>query len=115
MVAVLMAEAGTLEIKQGATFEAEVTYLQPDGTPVNLTGWTARSQMRKHAGHPAVLAEFTVTIVDAVAGKMRLSLTAAQTTNIWSSGVYDVELVNGAVVDRLVGGAVTVSPGVTLP
>ena len=108
------ADTYDIEIEQGATFAREFTYTQGDGvTPMNLTGWTARSQIRKHPGGPLV-AEFTAAVT-ALTGVVTLSLTATQTGAIYSGGVYDLELVNGVQVDRLIRGRVTVTAGVTTP
>ncbi len=110
--------AGTynIYIEQGATYDQTFTWTI-NGNPVNVTGYTARMQLRSAVASPTVvfdvLVDGTFTLGGA-AGTIRVQITAAKTTLIAAgSYVYDLELVNGAVVTRLLSGAVTVSPEVT--
>ncbi len=110
-----------LEILQGATFRKKITW--KTGTPatlVNLTGYTARMQVREDVEDAAVLVELTTEnsriTLGGAAGTIELYLpplvTAAFT---WEAGVYDMELVepDGINVVRLFEGTVTVLPEVT--
>lgn len=71
-----------LRIKQGSTFDPQVTLNNPDGSPVNLTGSTLRAQIRKNALDTEVVATFTINIVDAPNGVFQLVLTDEQTAAI---------------------------------
>lgn len=66
------------------------------GDYMDLTGATAKAQIRASEDAGTVLAEFTCTIGDqsnsATKGKVTLSLTSTQTTALTSSGVWDVQL-----------------------
>lgn len=109
-----MADTYDIAIEQGATWSRVFTYTEDDGTtPINLTGYTGRAQIRR-SPMGRLLADFTVSI-NGAAGEVTLSLTATQTAELYEDGVYDIELVNGATVIRLVQGKVTVNAGVTLP
>ena len=109
-----------LKIIQGATFRKPLVWLAPDKTtPIDLTGCTARMQVRGEVESPTVLLELTTEndgiVIDGPAGKLTLHLSPAATTAIsWESGVWDLEVAhpNGDVT-RLVQGSISVSPEVT--
>jgi hypothetical protein len=88
-------------------------------TPVDLTGLTARMQVRKSVTDNAVLqALSTITgeiTIDVSANTITLELPPATTTAIaWTEGVFDLEVVSpSGDVTRLASGKVTVSPEVT--
>jgi hypothetical protein len=115
-----------LLIRQGATFSAEVTLTNPDGTAVDLAGATVRAQMRRKAldANPP-LATFTVTMIDAAGGVFSFSLTDAQTAalvaaedpaGIDSRAVWDMELLDAAGrVTPVYYGKVTIHREVTRP
>ena len=97
-----------IKIVQGDDFAAVIELRQPDGTPADLRGFTARAQMRLVAESTVVVAEFAVSIpLPATQGTVSISLTAAQTALI-GAGFYDygVTLENGGVVDVVAGVAV---------
>lgn len=106
-----------LTIEQGATFAQRITYKVPAGTPVDLTGYTARLQVRRTAASPVALSLTTenggITLGGA-AGTIDLAITATATAAIAADAyVYDLELVSGATVTRLLEGNVVVSREVT--
>ena len=80
----------------------------------DLTGHSAASQMRKHAGAVGVTT-FTTSIVNASAGQVRIGLTTSQTAALKPGRyVYDVVITNTSnKMERVVEGMVLVSPGVT--
>jgi hypothetical protein len=109
-----------LLIEQGATFTKSLTLVQSNGSPRDLTGYTARMQIRTALTGPVVLELSTENggiIIEELAGKIHLEITAGQTAALTiRSGVYDLEMVApGATptVTRLLSGKVTVSPEVT--
>ena len=104
---------------QGASFDYTLTW-QTGGTPVNLSGYTARMQVRDgYDGGSAIvsLVNGTGITLGGTAGTIVVALTATETAAIDAtpSGqyVYDLELVSGATVTRLVEGTFIVSPEVT--
>lgn len=109
---------GDRMIEQGASWRLLLLW-NGDSSPINLTGYTARMQIRKSATSSAALLELTTEnsriTLGGVAGTITLTLTAADTAAItWTSGVYDLELVDsGGGVRRLIQGAVRVSREVT--
>lgn len=87
-------------------------------SPANLTGYTAALQLRSLPTDPTAVLSLTsgsgITIT-ALAGKVSIHATAAQTANI-DEGVYfyDCEITsNSGIKTRLVQGQVVVSPEVT--
>ncbi len=109
-----------LTIYQGATFTQQVTWTagQP-AAPVDLTGCTARAQIRAEIEAPGVLLELTTENgrieLGGATGTVTIKITAADTAEItWTEGVYDLEVVfaDGGV-RRLLAGGVAVSPEVT--
>lgn len=109
-----------LTIYQGATFRKRFTWYSPGGTqPIDLTGCTARMQVRLEIDDPAVLLDLTTEnggiTLGGVAGTVDLLVSDTDTSHIsWDTGVFDLEIkfANGDVV-RMVYGPVVVSPEVT--
>ena len=105
-------------IEQGATYSQSITYTN-NGTAVNLTGYSARMQVRPTMEAATFLIELTNAngriALGGVAGTIVLSIAAADTTAITAGrGVYDLELVSGSgVVTRLLEGVATISRNVT--
>ena len=109
-----MAAVSNLYIDQGTTYSVTITVTNDAGTARNLTGYSARSQLRK-SFYTTSNTAFTVSINNPSEGEIDLSLTASQTANIKAGRyVYDVELVsNTNAVERIVEGIITVYPEAT--
>lgn len=108
-----MATKANIIIDQGTTFSTSILLTDDNGDAIDLTGYTGRSQMRKHYTS-SNSQSFTVSL-NSTEGSVSLSLSATQTANLVPGRyVYDVEVVSGAnVVSRIVEGIVTVTPEVT--
>lgn len=107
-----MAVKTNLVIDQGATFLINLDISDMSDTPVDLTGFTASSQMRKTYSSSTSTA-FTASI-NTTSSSVVLEMTASQTASLASGRyVYDVELRSGNTVSRIVEGIVTVTPQVT--
>lgn len=111
--------AATYDIlcEQGATLSLALTYKDPDGDPVNLTGYTARMQVRESVSAASTLVAITSSsgiTLGGSAGTIQISLSATTTAALpKGSYVYDLELSSGGTVTRLLKGAFTVDPEVT--
>lgn len=107
------------EVEQGATFEHQLTWLDRDGNPVPLDGYTARMQVREKITSEEVLVELTtengMITLGGQDGTIDIEIPDEVTeTFTWKKGVYDLELESPAgKVTRLVKGKVTVDPEVT--
>lgn len=106
-------------IEQGATYDQTFNWKDSAGDPVNLTGYTARMQIRPSVSRSEIIESFTTEngkiTLGGSAGTIRLLLTATQTAAITSRrGVYDLELIaSNGVVTRLLEGGVEISREVT--
>lgn len=117
----LDAQAGKLNlvIEQGTTFNPVLTYADSAGTAIDLTGYTARMQIRLKRTSTAFLHELTTEGVGitlgGVAGTIALLISATDTTAFtFTTAVYDLELITaGGIVTRLLQGSVTLSTEAT--
>jgi hypothetical protein len=94
-----------LRINQGETFQVAVPVFLPNGDEADLSGSTARGQIRSHAAAPTAL----------YGNEVVLSVPAADSSAwAWRTGAYDVEITDTAGnITRLVEGYVVVHPDVT--
>jgi len=96
----------------GDDFEMTVKVSNADGTPVDLTGTTAKSEIRANAAATVVLATFTVTAVDS--STFKLVLDGDVTAALPASAVWDLQVTDAASkVTTLAGGKVKVTAEVT--
>ncbi len=106
-------------IEQGATFRLRLIWKDSAEVPIDLTGYTARMQVRrKHSAADPALISFTTEnggiTLGGAAGTIVVEGLATLTDDLPAKPcVYDLELVNGTVVTRLIEGAVTITPEVT--
>lgn len=110
-----MAVVSNLAIDQGTTYTVTIGITDEAGSPRNLTGYTARSQMRRSYYTNSNVA-FTANILNPSDGEVTLSLSSAQTSALrLGRYVYDLELVESSSgsVERIVEGIITVYPEVT--
>ncbi len=107
-------------IEQGSVFTLNLVYKDSTGTPINLTGYSARMQVRQKYASTTPLISLTspsdITLGGAL-GTIVAKISASVTKDLTiKQGVYDLELVppsGAADAFRLVEGAVTVTPEVT--
>jgi len=111
-----MATYSNIYIDQGSTYSSVIDVKDSNGLPFNLTGYTARAQIRKSYSSTSAVS-FTATISLPLNGKVTLSLTASQTRSMKAGRyVYDVEVFNiGGHVMRVAEGQVEISPASTRP
>ena len=109
-----------LTIYQGATFRKRLTWKAgTPAVPVDLTGCTARMQVREEVDSPAALLTLTTEnggiALGGAAGTIELVVEAEDSAAFtWNSGAWDLEIVHpGGEVTRLAQGSVVVSPEVT--
>lgn len=113
----MLAGRYALTIEQGATFTLAMFYQDDAGAAVDLTGYTARMQLRSSVDAAQAAIELTTQngriVIDGARGQIMLNIAAADTAGLTGSGVYDLELVQGAAVQRVLEGAYQVNPEVT--
>ncbi len=108
-----------LTIEQGADFSKSFVLKNPDGSVKDLTGHTARMQVRQYVFEDTVLLEATTAnggiTLNVVTGTLTVKFSSALTSALtMKSGVYDIELINSTgEVNRLLKGSVSFDPEVT--
>jgi hypothetical protein len=110
-----MAAKANIVIDQGADFSTTVTVTDDAGDAVNLTGYTASGQIRKHYTSNTSI-DFSISFGSPrTSGTVTLALSRDVTSAIESGRyVYDVEITSSANTrSRLVEGIATVTPEVT--
>ena len=112
--------AGNYDIlcEQGATFNLVLTWRNPDQSPIDVTGYTAKMQVRvSKSDSTAVLTLQTGSgiTLGGTAGTITLNASATATNSLDAGTfVYDLELTSSnGTVTRLIEGSFTVSGQVT--
>ena len=109
-----MAGFAELTLEQGASYSTTVTVNGSNGSPTNLTNYTAAAQLRK-SYYSSTATDFTVSISNAAGGEITMSLTSANTANLTPGRyVYDLLITSPtSVKTRVVEGIATILPSVT--
>ena len=109
-----MATVSNLFVDAGANYSNIITVAASNGQPLDLTGYTVASQMRK-SYQSSTAYNFTASVYNAATGKVRLQLSATQSSAIPAGRwLYDVEITSpSGTKTRVVEGIVTVSPQIT--
>lgn len=118
-----------IDCEQGSTFVRLLVLKRPDlvADPTgetyvdfDLSGYTARMQVRRTIENPAVMLELTtanngLTINPTGENNLiRIDIDDSQTAALQNSGVYDLEIISAeGAVSRLIQGAFNLSPEVT--
>ena len=102
-------------IDQGSDWAEEFT-VKDNGVARDLTGYSARAQMRAKSSSTSIVGTFVCTLPDAANGVVKMALGNAASSAI-APGTYDYDLeiytVGDASVTRLLGGKVTLTPETT--
>ena len=112
------AETYDITADQGATYSIVITYKNSAGSPINLTGYTARMQLR--ASYASATASLTLTTengriaLGGAAGTITLTVAASVMESLEAKTyVYDLELIDGSTVIRLLQGLFVNRPNAT--
>lgn len=105
-------------IEQGATFQMTLTWKDNAGSPIDLSGYSARMQVRTSYEAEETLVSLTSAggdiVLGGALGTIAITIAASVTQGLQiDEAVYDLELVNGLTVTRLLQGKATVSREVT--
>lgn len=118
-----MADRHNIVFEQGATFERTINWKDPQGNPIDLTGYRVRMQVRQSPAATTKLVDFDS---DALAAGMHID--ALDTTGVihfwfdpsvtsaldFQNAEYDLTVTSaGGFTYRLLEGKASVSPGVT--
>ena len=109
-----MATISNLFVDAGSDYSNIITVSSTNGQPLDLTGYTVASQMRKSYSSSTAYA-FTASVYDAANGKVRLQLSASDSSVIPAGRwLYDVEITSSSgTKTRVVEGIVTITPQIT--
>lgn len=109
-----MATISNIFIDQGANYSNIITVSGTSGSPLDITGYTVASQMRKSYTSSTAYS-LNAAIYNAVSGQVRLTLNATQSEAIPPGRyLYDLEITSaGGVRTRVVEGVATVTPQIT--
>jgi hypothetical protein len=117
-----------ISVDQGSTFRKTITWKDSSNTVVNLTGYTARMQVRPTYSSASATVSLTTAnggvVLGGTSGTIQLYISATATAAIPTAspsqfsdafiGVYDLELVSpSGDVTRLLNGDFVVTPEVT--
>ena len=104
--------------EQGATLQKTLQYTNSAGAIIDLTGATARMQVRPEIDSATIIISLTIgngrlTISEAL-GEIEILISATDTTELAVGNYYyDLELVQGDFVTRLIEGRFYVKGEVT--
>lgn len=109
-----------ITIEQGADFSLPLTWRDGNNTLVNVTGYSARMQIRESYDSEDYIVSLTSALgggitLGGAAGTILVEIAASVTaTMAQSTAVYDLEMVSASgIVTRLVQGDVYISREVT--
>ena len=104
-------------INQGETFSKLITWRDSAGALINLTGYTARMDLRRKPTDTSASLSLTTAnsriVLGGALGTITLSISATDTAGLTGVYVYDLELVNGSNVKRLLQGQIQIDLEVT--
>jgi hypothetical protein len=116
-------------IEQGSTLDFNVQYLDSNSTPVDLTDYSGRMQIRPTAGSSDVIATLSSSrdtdgtglnfsgsngLQPPTSGSIGVFISAASSSAFsFNEAVYDLEIYSGSIVTRILEGKVKLSPEVT--
>ena len=111
-----MAAITNFYIDTGSTFGAVISVKGSDGLPLNLTGYSVTSYIRKSYASSTHI-DFNATIYSTAGGQIRVSLTDENTTDVKPGRyMYDIEIQNSAGERlRVSEGIIIFTPQITKP
>ena len=120
--------AGTYNItaEQGSSYLLILNFQYPDLSDPSgetfiawdLAAYTARMQIRRLIDDADFMIELTtensgIQLEAGETGEIRLIMTPTQTAALTTDGVYDLEIITGTEVNKVIGGDFTLIPEVT--
>lgn len=116
-------------IEQGATTNFEIQYKDSGSTPINLAGYSAKMQLRTSVDNTAAILTLSSSLqpdgtglnlsgsngnTTLLSGSIGVIISAVTSSFLnFDTAVYDLELMSGSVVTRLLEGTVRLSKNVT--
>ena len=102
-------------INSGTDFTQTFDFETTSNAPLDLTGYTAYSSIKKSSASSKVTANFTISFTNRAFGKLTISLGSSMTSTIRSGRYsYDILLVDAtSTKTRVVEGSAIVTAGIT--
>ena len=110
----MAAYISNIVIDAGADFDQIFNLENVANAPLDLTGYTATSKLKKHPASLNNTATFIVSFPNRTQGQIKISLGSTLTSAIKAGRYsYDILLSDGSVKTRIVSGSAIVTAGVT--
>jgi len=106
-----MSRYKNLIIEQGESLDMTIQAKRPDGTVINLTGYTIFMKMKK-SYHSTETINFSTTVINAATGMVKFSIDSTGITPV--RYVYDCFVQSGGTTIKLLYGIVSVIPSVSI-
>lgn len=105
-----------LFVEQGSDYVTIITLDDVNGDPFDLTGYTAKGQIKKSYYSANTTAEFAISFTNPANGAISITLSSANSANVWPGRyVYDVVIKNNQNIrTRVLEGIVNILPRVTV-
>lgn len=116
-------------IEQGSTTQFEIQYKDSTNSPINLSGYGARMQVRSSVDSSTILLTLSSSLqpdgtgfnmsgsngtTPIESGSIGLYISAATSSNLsFDKAVYDIEIHSGSYVSRILEGEIKLSKEVT--
>ena len=110
----MAAYISNIVIDAGADFDQIFNLENIANAPLDLTGYTATSKLKKHPASLNNTATFVVSFPNRTQGQIKISLGSTLTSAIKAGRYsYDILLNDGSLKTRIVSGSAIVTAGVT--
>jgi len=110
----MAAYISNIVIDAGADFDQVFNLETSANSPLDLTGFTATSKLKKHPASLKEQATFSVSFTNRLQGELKISLGSSITSALKAGRYsYDVLLNDGSLKTRIVSGSAIVTAGVT--
>jgi hypothetical protein len=101
-----------ITLYKGDTYSLPLTFKDSLGVAIDISTWTFKGQIKVSSRDTLPQTEFAFQITDGPGGKVTASLTHAQ-TEVLKSGVYDIQIASGNVVQTYLYGKIKITGEVT--
>ena len=110
----MAAYISNIVIDAGADFDQVFNLENTANSPLDLTGFTATSKLKKHPASLNDKATFSVSFPNRIQGELKIALGSTITSALKAGRYsYDVLLNDGSLKTRIVSGSAIVTAGVT--
>ena len=110
----MAAYISNIVIDAGADFNQTFNLENTANSPLDLTGYTATSKLKKHPASLTDKATFSVSFPNRTQSELKIALGSSITSTLKAGRYsYDVLLNDGSLKTRIVSGSAIVTAGVT--